>query len=289
MQPIDLSMLPAPDVVESIDYETILDEMIADLRVRDSSFSALVESDPAYKILEVAAYREMLLRQRVNDSARAVMLAYAGGSDLDQIGANYAVKRHVIGLGDPDGVPPVPPTMEPDEDYRRRIQLSMEGYTTAGSRGSYVYHALSAHGSIADVSVTSPEPGRVVVTVLDRFGEGVPDEDVLSAVDAVLSAEDVRPLTDKVEVNAAEIVSFDVEAQLVIGAGPDPVIVRDQARKRLVGYLEEIRKIGVIVPLSGIYAALHVGGVQKVRLLSPQKDVQVTETQASYCREITIS
>ena len=84
---VNLSQLPAPNVVESLDFETILAEMIADLQGRDPTFTALVESDPAYKILEVCAYRELLMRQRVNESAKAIMLAYATGADLDQLGA----------------------------------------------------------------------------------------------------------------------------------------------------------------------------------------------------------
>ena len=74
---VDLSQLPPPDVVETLDFETILAEMLADLRARDAVFDALVESDPAYKILEAAAYRETLIRQRVNEAARAVMLPSA--------------------------------------------------------------------------------------------------------------------------------------------------------------------------------------------------------------------
>ncbi|WP_163834692.1 baseplate J/gp47 family protein [Spartinivicinus ruber] len=61
---IDLSQLPAPDVIEPIDYEMVLASMLDDLQKRDSSFTALVESDPAMKILEVCAYREMLIRQQ---------------------------------------------------------------------------------------------------------------------------------------------------------------------------------------------------------------------------------
>ena len=51
-----------------------------------AAFTALVESDPAWTILEVAAYRELLLRQRINDASRAVMLAFATGADLEHLG-----------------------------------------------------------------------------------------------------------------------------------------------------------------------------------------------------------
>jgi len=108
---IDLSKLSPPNVVEQLDYEVILSAMIADLIVRDPVFTALVESDPAYKILEVAAYRELLLRQRVNDAAKAVMLAFAGRADLDQIGANFNVARLIIDPGDPTAIPPRPPVV----------------------------------------------------------------------------------------------------------------------------------------------------------------------------------
>lgn len=95
---VNLSKLPPPVVVEQLDFETIFAEMLADLQSRDPVFTALVESDPAFKILEVAAYRELLIRQRANESAKAVMLAFANDADLDQLGANVGVARLVITL-----------------------------------------------------------------------------------------------------------------------------------------------------------------------------------------------
>lgn len=102
---INLSLLPAPDVVQSLDYDTILSEMLADLRHRAPELTALVESDPAYKILQVAAYRELLLRQRVNDAGRSVMLAYAKGRDLDHLAALFGLQRQRIEEGDPHAIP----------------------------------------------------------------------------------------------------------------------------------------------------------------------------------------
>lgn len=91
---IDLSKLPAPKIVEELNFEAILAAMRADLEGRLPGWTAAVlESDPANKILEVAAYRELLLRQRINEAARACMLAFASGSDLDHLSAFYAVSR----------------------------------------------------------------------------------------------------------------------------------------------------------------------------------------------------
>ena len=74
----DLSKIPPPDIIEPLSYELILSRMQEALVAKDPQFSALVESDPAIKVLEIAAWREFLLRQRVNDAVRANLLAFAG-------------------------------------------------------------------------------------------------------------------------------------------------------------------------------------------------------------------
>lgn len=286
---IDLSQLPAPSVIEALDFETILAEMLADLRARHPAYTAIVESDPAYKILEVAAFRELLIRQRVNDGARAVMLAYAKGSDLDHIGANYDVERLMIDPGAPDAVPPVPPTYESDEEFRRRIQLSPEGYTTAGSEGSYVFHALGAAGDVKDAQAISPIPGHVTVYVLSRTGDGTAPAGLLNAVDRALNKEFVRPMTDNVAVQSATIVNYAVAAKLVMYPGPDSEVVRQNAVAALQRYVDGVHRIGYDVTLSGIYAALHQPGVQRVNLASPAANIIIDDGEASYCTSITVT
>lgn len=285
---VDLSRLQAPDIVEQISYEDILASMLADLQARDDVFTALVESDPAYKILEVAAYRETLLRQRVNEAANGVMLAFAVGVDLDQIAAKFNVVRLVIDPGDPDALPPVLPVYENDTDFRRRVQLAFEGMSTAGPRGAYYFHALSAHADVLDASVTSPNPGDVIVTVLSRIGNGVPAGPVLDAVDARLSDEDVRPLTDNVTVQSASIVNFTVSASLTIYPGPDAAVVLAASQSALLAYIEANHRIGRDVTLSGLYHALHQEGVQNVTLTAPVASIAISETQASYCTGTTV-
>lgn len=285
---IDLSRLPAPDVVESLDFEAIFAAMLADLQARDPSFAALVESDPAYKILQVCAYRELLLRQRVNEAARAVMLAYAAGPDLDQIGANYAVPRLLIAPGNPSAIPPIPDTWESDADYRYRIQLSMAAYSVAGPQDAYLFHALSADGRVRHVKAESPTPGNVVVTVLGRDGDGTPPADLIEAVADRLSAKTVRPLTDAVTVRAATIVPFSITATLIFYAGPDPAVALAAAQSALADYLDSVRKVGHDITRSGIFAALHQPGVQRVQLTSPAADVIIDALSAGYCSAINL-
>ena len=286
---VDLAKLPFPNAVEVLDFEVILAEMLADYQSRDPEFTALVESDPAYKVLEVAAYRELLFRQRVNESIKAVTLAYANDADLDQIAARYNVERLLIDAGNPDAIPPIPPTYESNDSLRRRVQLSFEGFSTAGPEGAYVFHSLGSDARVLDADARSPTPGQVVVAVLSNVGSGVAPSDLLAAVNATLSDEDVRPLTDQVLVESAEIVNYAIAAQLTLYPGPDATVVLNAANAAAAAYTEVNHRLGRDVTLSGLYAALHQEGVQNVVLSSPVADIAVARNQASYCTGITIT
>lgn len=282
---VDLSQLPAPSLIESLSYETILQAMIDDLIARDPTLADVInlESEPARKILEVCALRELLVRQRVNEAGKAVMLAYAQGADLDQIGANYNVERLVIDAGDPDALPPVDPTYENDTDFRRRIQLSFEGHSTAGPAGAYVYHALSADPDVLDANASSPSPGDVTITILSRTDDGTAPQALIDTVTATLSADDVRPLTDNVTVQSATITTYSVDATLYFYTGPDRAVVMQQAQAALDAYTVGQHKLGLDVTLSGLYAALHQPGVQRVELASPAANIPVNSQTAAYC------
>ena len=281
---IDLSTLPAPDIVEPLSFETIRAQMLAAL---PEAFSALVASDPAVKVLEVCALREVMLRQRVNEAARAVMLAKALGNDLVNLGALFGVERLVIDPGTPeDGVPP---TLEDIEDYRARIALAPEGYSVAGPIGAYEFHARAADPDVLDVAVDSPAPAEVVVTVLSRLGDGEPSPELLASVLAAVSAETVRPVGDRVTVQPCETVPFDLEAVLHVLPGPDASVVLASAQARLVEFLASRRRIGRPVPISGVMAALHVAGVERVTLAAPLGDIEVDAGQAAHCAAPTVT
>lgn len=286
---LDLSLLPSPNAVPLLNFETILSEMLADLRERDPTFDALVESDPAYKLLEVAGYRELLLRADMNDAVRAVMLAFATGADLDHLGANKNVARLLLEPGDPAATPPVPPIYESDAAFRKRIQLSPEGYTTAGSEGSYLFHASGASGDVKDIQAVSPQPGDVTIYVLSRIGNGQASSDLIATVAAALNAEDVRPLTDRVTVLSATVTDYTIAAELTLLPGPDAEVVRQAAQDAVTAYASEVHRLGYDVTLSGLYAALHRPGVQNVTLAQPTADIVASDGEASFATAITIT
>src|SRR5690606_27321090 len=143
-----------------------------------------------------------------------------------------------------------------DVEFRRRIQLGPEGFSVAGPEGAYIYHALSADPRMLDASATSPTPGSVVVTVLAREGAGTPDQTLIDAVAARLNADNVRPMTDLVTVQAVEIISYEIRATVYTYAGPDSTVVLAESLRRLDQYIADSHRLGRDVPLSGIFSVL---------------------------------
>lgn len=122
MATIDLSQLPAPSVVEVIDYEVLLAERKATLvslfppeQQAAMARTLTLESEPIVKLLQENAYREVMLRQRVNEAAQGVMLAYATAADLDNIAARYDVKRLTVTPADTSALPVTAAVMETDD------------------------------------------------------------------------------------------------------------------------------------------------------------------------------
>jgi len=260
----DLASLPTPAVIETLSFETIFLELQTEFQSRYPDYSALLASDPAVKLLEVAAYREVLLRNRINAAAKASLLAFATSSDLDHLAAFYGVTR----LMD-----------ETDEGLRLRTRQRIIGFANAGGAAHYRYWALSASPEVADVEVDSPEPGRVRISVLAK-GEAdtVPDA-VLDAVRAVVLRDDIRVLTDTVEVVPAVLIPVTVAARIWLY--PDtPMAAFEAIEARFKEALAAQSGLGWDLTPSWVIGELQRSGVHKVELLAPTTDIRANANQA---------
>ena len=293
---INLDLLPAPSVIEVIDFETLLAERKAQLlaalpaALRPAVAQVLqLESEPITALLQENAYREMILRQRINEAARAVLLAHARGADLDNAAANMDTVRKTLRPADPSTLPPTPAIFEPDNELRERAQMAYDKLSVAGPRAAYRAHALAAHAQVADASAESPKPCEVVVSVLAREGNGIAPAEVLNAVRAVLSDEDIRPLGDRLSVQSAEVIEYRVEATLYLYPGPEAAPIQAAATASLQRYIQAQRRIGRDIRKSALFAALHVEGVQRVELAQPPADIVIGPHQAGYCTQATLA
>jgi phage-related baseplate assembly protein len=265
---LDLSRLPAPEVVKAVDYEAILAARLADLKVRLAAAgldfdTGNLESEPAAILEQADAYREALTLAAINDAARAVMLATATGANLDNLAAFYGVQRLVIVPADPTANPPVVEVLESDADLRRRVQLAPEQLPYAGmTGGGYRALALRLAPSVKDVTTVKRDGGRVDVVLLGRDGDGTVPDEVVSTVYAGFQDDAATQLTDIVTVRGATIVPYSAALTLKLRAGPDPVVIKAAAEAAVRAYCADRHRVGAVVYANMIEAAAAVGGVE---------------------------
>jgi len=149
--------------------------------------------------------------------------------------------------------------------------------------------AFSADLRVADASAFSPSTGNVVVTIYSTDKAGVASADLISAVATALNADDVRPLTDVVEVQAATIQHYTVSATVTLYPGPDATAVRTAITNALAAYTQNVQRLGYGVTLAGMYGALDQAGVQNATIQSPATDVAGDPYKINVCDSVTVN
>ena len=275
MNQIDLSKLPAPEIVVQKAIDEILQERLAALQAEGIDIDNFTASDPVYRNLLASSYREFLIRADANEQTLGNMLAFATGSQLDNIAANplYNIERL-------EG--------ESDEAFKRRIQLTPEGFSVAGPEGKYIFEALSASPEVKDASFESPAPMHGDVTILSNLGNGLPEQELIDTVAEHLLSDEVRPQTDLITVKAATILPYSISAQLTLAEGPDVEQVVSQATANLQAYVDTQHRLGGQVVIAGVYGALMVEGMIDITL-NNFTEIKASKSEAPYCTELVIS
>jgi len=276
---IDLSRLPPPKVIEELSLETITRE------IKDSFLSLihktypdykLLESDPAAKLLEVVAYRELLLRAKINDSAKECLLAFASQSNLDHLAALLGVSR--------DGKD------ESDDSLRSRALLSFDRFSTAGCFNAYLFQAKKIGASLGLIDVYAfsldddKDPstrGQIGISLLfDDHSNAETLKDKVKKIAGHLAGPAVRPLSDRLDVRACEVRTHPVKATLYILYGVDPDKVKEEVIKSLIDFDSKRFLVGGDITVSSLHAALTVPNVLRVALDGMSEDLKIGPWQA---------
>lgn len=290
MSVIDLANLPRPIVIEEIGFEPIVVDMQADLVQLFPQVAAILQLETSLlnKLIQVFAYREVLLRARMNDAARSLFLAYAQATDLDGLGANVGVKRLVL-VPAQGGQPAL---MEDDLRFLRRIQLEAEN-RSGGRLTGYVGGILTNFPDIIDAGAwvdrsNMMEP-TVRIALMSATGDGTATPDQIEAVQEYVLRKDVRQATDIVSIRSVDVVPVSIDVVLHHKRGPDPAVARASAETALAAMVLGRRSPGRDLPLSAIAAASSVIGVERVSIASPAQDIFLEDWQLAKVTGITVN
>ena len=171
---------------------------------------------------------------------------------------------------------------ESDQSYYERLRESVEGFSTAGPVGGYIYHVKSVSTAIADVTATSPEPGLVDIRVLLNGGE-MPTEATMQEIQDALNASTVRPLTDRVIVSKPEEVPFSVDVTIYLPrySQTSSTIIERDARSAVAAYIKwQTEKMGRDINPSRLHNFLMEAGLKRAEIRKPDFTV-VPETSVA--------
>ena len=180
---------------------------------------------------------------------------------------------------------------EDDNRYRERIRLSLEKFSVAGSKYAYIYHTQSAHPDIADVEVYSTAPGEVRVVFLMKNGN-IPNQDMINLVKTYLSDEKVRPLTDKVIVEAPTIINYNINITYYLEKSSEPL--QQQINQLVSQKIQEFiswtqSKLGRdILPEKLTELIMSLKGIHSIDITTPTKQL-LNINQVAICNAITIN
>ncbi|HET9534281.1 MAG TPA: baseplate J/gp47 family protein [Mesorhizobium sp.] len=263
-------------VLEKLDVEAILSARMIRLKqlwqYYDPPAAAQydvekLEFDPIKINQEACSYFELLVRDRVNQAARSITLAYAIGTDLDAIASRY-----------PGGVPRL--EGESDDRYRRRIWLSPNTLSPHGTAEAYEFWALTALPALRDVTAIRAVmhdyyPTILITCLMEPPAEPKPSDEQLVGIRAYIQSLSRMGLTDVISVNPPKI----RETEYRINVWLYPGTAQDQTLNKIVANIATLVNdqywLGHDHTHTAIHAACRITGVHHVDILEPKEDVFV--------------
>lgn len=275
----DLAALPTPEIIQTLDYEAILAARKASLVTLGNAAgfgydTVGLESEPGLILLQDASFKEVALRGRGNDIARARYLYYARGSEVDHLGAFYDVIR-LAG--------------ESDDRLKVRIIEAIRGRSTGGTAPRYRSVALASSLRVADAIVYTEGVSPLVnVAVFAADNNGVADAGLLSIVSAALNDPSVRMVNDTLSIRSAVVLTVPVTAQMWLLPNTDLSVVT-QLQNTLAATWAAEGGLGRDLTRSWLISRLMVGGVQRVNLTAPLNDVVMRPFEAVRTSSVTLT
>ena len=262
----DLRGLPPARAIEEYSHSAIVGEMIASYRARWDAlrvqfpelpvFDTLeLESDTTRKTFQDVAFREVLLRARINDAIRANLLFYARATDLDHLTVFYDVLR-LLG--------------EEDEALAGRTVLAIAGRSPGGPKERY--EAIARGADVRARHVHAYRIGRdptIHVAVWSTDNAGLADEALLGNVRAALADPAHGLINDTFNVRAAVFTVVDVA--LDVWLLPDAMeSILDTIPATVASAWASETGMGRDLVAEWVQARAMIAGVQRARMTSAE-------------------
>lgn len=172
---------------------------------------------------------------------------------------------------------------ESDESLKDRIYIAPSRYSTAGTEEAYVYWVKTYNSAIADVKVSSDNPGEVDIVFL--MDDGIPSQEMITGLTKYITDPNIRPLTDKVVVKAPTVVNYSISLTYYINSSDSGSVatIQSEVAKAVDDFVTwQQSKIGRDINSSELIKRVTAAGAKRVEIKSPVFQ-KIGGTSIAYC------
>lgn len=212
----------------------------------------------------------------VTVSARATAVGAAGN-----LPAGTALRIKGLGVQGVEAVTVAAPGFtggtdrETDDQLRERYLFELRNPRRSGSVADYRAWAMAVNG-VTDVKVIPLARGPGTVDVLITTGGGIPDPELVDAVQAAIEV--VKPAVDDVRVLAPSVSVVDVTVSVTPLAGYTVNSLSLPVKNAVRGYITALGVGEPVLRARLIVAAMSVPGVANCVVVQPSGDIVVGPT-----------
>ena len=266
-----IQSLPTPEVIEEVPYDVLLQEMVGANRARLPNWDANPES-VLYKSLEVFAFYGKTFFERVNSSLLQGMIAYATGTNLDNLAALTNTSRR-------EG--------ETDDDFRVRIPTTIAS-RVAGTITYFVENAKIFNPAIVDVQIQLINSTFIEVRIYAiKAGGGSISAAERTALVAYFNRDDVRYLGAITSARATTVSTYGIAINLTFDSREtDEDTMVSRVRTALYDYVDEYARLNTAIypnKIGGI--AENIDGVLNWNVTQPAAVRTAGISKVNFCRK----
>lgn len=154
---------------------------------------------------------------------------------------------------------------------------------TAGPSQAYVYWVKTYNSTIADVKVSSDNPGEVDIVFL--MDDGIPSQEMITGLTKYITDPNIRPLTDKVVVKAPTVVNYSISLTYYINSSDSGSVatIQSEVAKAVDDFVTwQQSKIGRDINSSELIKRVTAAGAKRVEIKSPVFQ-KIGGTSIAYC------
>lgn len=237
-------------------------------------------TEQEYKIKQGDTYVDVIAVAEIAGELGKIL-----AGDIKEIVDRYEYIKEITNITDVTGGR----EEENDDEYRKRLELIPESFTTGGSEGSYEYWVKKSSNLVTDVFINSPKPNYIDIYVVNGL-EHISLEEKQKIKNYIIENKNIKVLNDQLEIKDPIFHNYNIDLDYWVY--DNSLVSKSEIEKELRSSLEQYTKsfkMGESINLQDIIdISKNVEGIRRVEIKSPQTYTG-QKFHLAKCGTITIS